>query len=182
MSVKFLLLGDDGVGKRQIGTMKIIGNQRTILFELGDQEETKQIIDNQNVEFTIKVSPKGTSADIKDVLINSDIRGSNVFLLIYSSNDVETFKSLEKYFTQIHEVKQGIEDKDFVIILLGNLRDSTKNVVSKKDLKNLSDSWNCLSLETNEDDRKQIDKIFEIGARKYLKMEIKNEKKECFIM
>lgn len=91
------------------------------------------------------------------------IRSGDVYLILYSVVDRESFVEAKQYKEYIAQIK---ESEQLPVVLVGNKTDlESKRQVSTEEGKDLANRWNVLFFETSAKFGKNVDKLFYEAAK-----------------
>ena len=191
--IKVILLGDSGVGKTSI-IKRYINNkfnedEKSSIGTISNEKEV--IID----DIKYKVVIWDTSGqEVYHSLTNLFVKGSNIVILVYSIESLESFKNLNYWYGSL---KEKVEENSHILAVIGNKSDMIdEEVVSEKDGKKFAKERNAIfRLVSAKEDPKGIIKLFEIllteliinkpnfddnqSSRIYKKKRKKNKRKCC---
>jgi len=167
---KLLLIGDSGVGKS------------CILLRFADETFTESHISTIGVDFKIKTidfNGKKIKLQIWDTagqerfrtITSSYYRGSHGIILVYDITDIQSFKNIENWMTEIEKY----DNKTAVKILIGNKCDLiTQRIINLEDGQNLADNFHMSFLETSAKNDKNITNTFVSLATQIMKNKLVN--------
>ena len=120
--LKAVLLGDSGVGKTtifnnlvaQASGKELIVND-TQYPTIGLDYSCLYYTDNQYVEHTIQLWDTSGQERFANSLVKSYTRGTNIYLLVFSWTDAESYLNIWKKWIPLIESEQMIESKLFLI-------------------------------------------------------------------
>jgi len=159
--VKFLLLGDSGVGKS------------SLLLRFCDEVFTTSLVSTMGVDFKIKIIPidgKVMRVQIWDTagqerfrtLTRAYYRGCQGLLLVFDVTDERSFNNVRRWIRNI-ELHAG---EDVPILLVGNKSDlSDKRVISTECGKALAEECDLPYFETSAKANKEVKEVFLSLAR-----------------
>ena len=142
--VKFIIVGDSGVGKSNI-ILRFTHNEfRELTATLGVAYDKKQLKYN-NKEYLIQVWDTAGQENFKSVT-RGYYKGSAVALIVYDITDEVTFTNAEKW---ISDCKDNAPNSA-LLVLIGNKSDlEEKRVISKDKGKNLAEENDMIFFETS---------------------------------
>ena len=162
---KYIIIGDSSVGKSSIN-LQFTDNQFndshdiTIGIDIGIK-----IINVNNKQIRIQIWDTAGQENFKSI-IQAYYKGVHCVLLVYSVANASSFKSLNKWLT---EVKQLVDNP--YIILIGNKSDiDTNRQVSITDGKQFADENNMEFFETSAKNQINIDNVFIKSAANILNL------------
>ena len=128
--IKFIMLGDSGVGKTNIST---------VYFESSFYDSFMSTIGVDFFVKVIKVNHQNVKLQIWDTagqekfmtLISSYFRGSQVALITFDLTNMESFTNIQKWINCVREKSENV-----IIFLLGNKCDNVNHIVVKHELIN----------------------------------------------
>ena len=153
--------------------------------------EKEVIIDNIKYKVVIWDT---SGQEVYHSLTNLFVKGSNIVILVYSIESLESFKNLNYWYCSL---KEKVEENSHILAVIGNKSDMIdEEVVSEKDGKKLAKERNAIfRLVSAKEDPKGITKLFEIllteliinkpnfddnqSSRIYKKNRKKNKRKCC---
>ncbi|KAJ5070000.1 ras gtpase [Anaeramoeba ignava] len=154
LELKIGLFGKQGVGKSTI-TIRFI--QDIFLEEYDptiEDEYRKEICLNNKI---ILLRILDTAAAEESAYVQSWVEMSEIFVLVYSINDRDSFQEILYYCNYIKKYKKENHPK----ILIGNKSDLfTKRVVKTKEGKELANKLNCKYIETSAKTNENINQLF----------------------
>ena len=191
--IKVILLGDSGVGKTSIINRyinnKFNEDEKSSIGTISNEKEV--IID----DIKYKVVIWDTSGqEVYHSLTNLFVKGSNIVILVYSIESLESFRNLNYWYSSL---KEKVEENSHILAVIGNKSDMIdEEVVSEKDGKKFAKERNAIfRLVSAKEDPKGIIKLFEIllteliinkpnfddnqSSRIYKKNRKKNKRKCC---
>ena len=140
---KIALLGSEGVGKSTITVQYVQGIFVTKYDPSIEDTYRKQVVVDQ-IEYLLEILDTAriglfSMRDLK-------IRDVDAFLLVYAINSKSSFNELPDHRDYLSRVNQ----KDYCCILVGNKSDlEDERVITKEELKELSNKWDYPSFETS---------------------------------
>ena len=142
--VKFIIVGDSGVGKSNI-ILRFTHNEfRELTATLGVAYDKKQLKYN-NKEYLIQVWDTAGQENFKSVT-RGYYKGSAVALIVYDITDEVSFTNVEKW---ISDCKDNAPNSA-LLVLIGNKSDlEEKRVISKDKGKNLAEENDMIFFETS---------------------------------
>ena len=142
--VKFIVVGDSGVGKSNI-ILRFTHNEfRELTATLGVAYDKKQLKYN-NKEYLIQVWDTAGQENFKSVT-RGYYKGSAVALIVYDITDEVSFTNVEKW---ISDCKDNAPNSA-LLVLIGNKSDlEEKRVISKDKGKNLAEENDMIFFETS---------------------------------
>lgn len=169
--LKVVLLGDGGVGKSSLMNRFVSGKFDTQSFHTIGVEFLNKDVNVEGQSYTLQIWDTAGQERFKS-LRTPFYRGSDLCLLVYAVDDVQSFKNLamwRKEFLYYADVK----DKDtFPFILLGNKIDVDERVVTQEEAHNF-----CLEIggipyyETSAKDSTNVDNAFHAAVKRLNELE-----------
>ncbi|RMX46966.1 hypothetical protein pdam_00011944 [Pocillopora damicornis] len=169
--LKVVLLGDGGVGKSSLMNRFVSGKFDTQSFHTIGVEFLNKDVNVEGQSYTLQIWDTAGQERFKS-LRTPFYRGSDLCLLVYAVDDVQSFKNLamwRKEFLYYADVK----DKDtFPFILLGNKIDVEERVVTQEEAHNF-----CLEIggipyyETSAKDSTNVDNAFHAAVKRLNELE-----------
>ena len=105
--------------------------------------------------------------------LDSTIKHSSAFVLLFSVDNKDSFKAINKY---IKEIKKNVDINEKVIILVGNKNDIEKREVSKEEGMNLAKELNIKYFETSAKINYGVKEAFEELYKDIYQLKIQPEK------
>ena len=183
---KLIVIGDSETGKSSLSQRIAIDSfnpthRRTIGVEFLSRE--------------IKISGKIIKLQIWDTagsdryrsITKAYYKGSKIIFLVYDVTNLNSFKNIKKWISQI---KEELSNK-ISIVLVANKIDMPERIVSEEDGKNLANSMNLQIFEASARDNINVSEAFQelaedinnkcltVGARGTKLKKGDNEKKKC---
>ena len=117
--IKVILLGEMGVGKTCI-INRFITNEfnKEIPITLAASYLTKEI-KKQNIKYKLKIWDT-TGQEKYHSVTNLFIKGSNIIILVYSIDSINSFEKLNYWYESF---KKNIEDDNYILAVVGNKSD-----------------------------------------------------------
>ena len=121
--VKIILLGESGVGKtciinRYLNNEFISESSST----LGSYSSKKEVIKNNN-KLLLNIWDT-TGQEKYHSITNLFIQGTDIVILVYSIDSKSSFNNLNFWY---ESVKEKLEDKQYILAIIGNKSDLTEN-------------------------------------------------------
>ena len=157
--VKVILLGETGVGKTSIINRFITNEFITEdTITLGSSFFTKEI-KKQNINYTLKIWDT-TGQEKFHSVTNLFIKGSNIIILVYSVNSLNSFEELNYWYKSL---KRNLEGDNHILAIVGNKIDLKNEVVISEDEgKKFAENKNAVfKLVSAKEDPKGINKLFD---------------------
>lgn len=174
---KLIVLGAGGVGKSCL-TIQYISSQYIDSYDPTIEDSYNKIIniDNRIVELEIL-----DTAGIEQFTAMRElyIKNGDGFILVYSINDLNSFKELIKLREQILKIKGS--QNNCLMVLVGNKADLNymERKVSIQDGIDLSESWGGIPFyETSALLRNNVDEVFIDLVRQIIRKEITDQRKQ----
>jgi len=157
--VKVILLGETGVGKTSIINRFISNefiNDNTIT--LGSSFSTKEI-KKQNINYKLKIWDT-TGQEKFHSVTNLFIKGSNIIILVYSVDSLDSFEQLNYWYKSL---KRNLEGDKHILAVVGNKIDlKNEAVISEDEGKKFAENKNAIfKLISAKEDPKGINKLFD---------------------
>ena len=157
--VKVILLGETGVGKTSIINRFISNefiNDNTIT--LGSSFSTKEI-KKQNINYKLKIWDT-TGQEKFHSVTNLFIKGSNIIILVYSVDSLDSFEQLNYWYKSL---KRNLEGDKHILAVVGNKIDlKNEAVISEDEGKKFAENKNAIfKLISAKEDPKSINKLFD---------------------
>ena len=157
--VKVILLGETGVGKTSIINRFISNefiNDNTIT--LGSSFSTKEI-KKQNINYKLKIWDT-TGQEKFHSVTNLFIKGSNIIILVYSVDSLDSFEQLNYWYKSL---KRNLEGDKHILAVVGNKIDlNNEAVISEDEGKKFAENKNAIfKLISAKEDPKGINKLFD---------------------
>ena len=157
--VKVILLGETGVGKTSIINRFITNEFITEdTITLGSSFFTKEI-KKQNINYKLKIWDT-TGQEKFHSVTNLFIKGSNIIILVYSVNSLNSFEELNYWYKSL---KRNLEGDNHILAIVGNKIDLKNEVVISEDEgKKFAENKNAVfKLVSAKEDPKGINKLFD---------------------
>ncbi|OBA28618.1 ras-domain-containing protein [Hanseniaspora valbyensis NRRL Y-1626] len=178
---KLIVLGAGGVGKSCL-TIQYISSQYIDSYDPTIEDSYNKIIniDNRIVELEIL-----DTAGIEQFTAMRElyIKNGDGFILVYSINDLNSFKELLKLRDQILKIKGS--EENCLMVLVGNKADLNymERKVSIQDGIDLSESWGGIPFyETSALLRNNVDEVFVDLVRQIIRKEITDQRKQVSLV
>lgn len=169
--LKVVLLGDGGVGKSSLMNRFVSGKFDTQSFHTIGVEFLNKDVNVEGQSYTLQIWDTAGQERFKS-LRTPFYRGSDLCLLVYAVDDVQSFKNLamwRKEFLYYADVK----DKDtFPFILLGNKIDVDERVVTQEEVHNFCQEIGGIPYyETSAKDSTNVDNAFHAAVKRLNELE-----------
>ena len=129
IEIKIILLGDPGVGKTNIINRYLFNNfEQSSKPTLGSAFGEKTI-KKDGVSYLLKIWDT-TGQERYNSITKLFIKGSNIVLLVYSIDNLESFDSLKNWFNY---VKAELQRDKYILAIVGNKKDLFENEVISED-------------------------------------------------
>ena len=173
--IKVILLGDSGVGKTCIINRYIKDefnpNSKTTL---GSNASSK-VIKRDQVSYILNLWDT-TGQEKYHSITNLFIKGSNVVVLVYSIDLLESFKGLDYWYKSVQEKLGG---NKYVLAIVGSKSDLIKNEeeeVSEEEAKKFAEEKNAIfKLVSSKEDPEGINNLFDTLLDELIKKNYLNE-------
>jgi len=173
--IKVILLGDSGVGKTCIINRYINDefnpNSKTTL---GSNASSK-VIKRGQVSYILNLWDT-TGQEKYHSITNLFIKGSNIVILVYSIDLLESFKGLDYWYKSVQEKLGG---NKYVLAVVGSKSDLIKNEeeeVSEEEAKKFAEEKNALfKLVSSKEDPEGINNLFDTLLDELIKKNYLNE-------
>ena len=157
--IKTILLGDSGVGKTSI-INRYINNRFNpeMISSLGSTSNEKVLIrDNINYKLIIWDT---SGQEVYHSLTNLFIKGSNIVILVYSIESLNSFEGLDFWYKSVQE---KIDRDNYVLAVVGSKSDLVnEELVSEEQGKKYAQEKHALfKLVSSKEDAKGINNLFE---------------------
>ena len=179
--VKVILLGDSGVGKSCI-INRYINNayDPNIESTLGSNACTK-LVEKKNISYILNLWDT-TGQEKYHSITNLFIKGSNVVVLVYSIDLLESFKGLDYWYKSVQEKLGG---NKYVLAIVGSKSDLIKNEeeeVSEEEAKKFAEEKNAIfKLVSSKEDPEGINNLFDTLLDELIKNDYLTENKSYVI-
>ena len=173
--IKVILLGDSGVGKTCIINRYINDefnpNSKTTL---GSNASSK-VIKRGQVSYILNLWDT-TGQEKYHSITNLFIKGSNIVVLVYSIDLLESFKGLDYWYKSVQEKLGG---NKYVLAIVGSKSDLIKNEeeeVSEEEAKKFAEEKNAIfKLVSSKEDPEGINNLFDTLLDELIKKNYLNE-------
>ena len=173
--IKVILLGDSGVGKTCIINRYINDefnpNSKTTL---GSNASSK-VIKRGQVSYILNLWDT-TGQEKYHSITNLFIKGSNIVILVYSIDLLESFKGLDYWYKSVQEKLGG---NKYVLAIVGSKSDLIKNEeeeVSEEEAKKFAEEKNAIfKLVSSKEDPEGINNLFNTLLDELIKKNYLNE-------
>ena len=173
--IKVILLGDSGVGKTCIINRYINDefnpNSKTTL---GSNASSK-VIKRGQVSYILNLWDT-TGQEKYHSITNLFIKGSNIVVLVYSIDLLESFKGLDYWYKSVQEKLGG---NKYVLAVVGSKSDLIKNEeeeVSEEEAKKFAEEKNAIfKLVSSKEDPEGINNLFDTLLDELIKKNYLNE-------
>ena len=172
--IKVILLGESGVGKTNI-ILRYVKNKfiKENVSTIGSSFIKKEIKRNNKI-YNLNIWDTSGQEKYRSVT-KLFIQGASIIMLVYSIDDLESFKSLEFWYNHFIDVCN-----DYVFAIVGNkydlFIDEENQKVSDEEAKKFAEEKNAIfKLVSAKEDKKGIDCLFEQMFDEYLKKNNINE-------
>ena len=173
--IKVILLGDSGVGKTCIINRYINDefnpNSKTTL---GSNASSK-VIKRDQVSYILNLWDT-TGQEKYHSITNLFIKGSNIVILVYSIDLLESFKGLDYWYKSVQEKLGG---NKYVLAVVGSKSDLIKNEeeeVSEEEAKKFAEEKNAIfKLVSSKEDPEGINNLFDTLLDELIKKNYLNE-------
>ena len=157
--VKVILLGETGVGKTCI-INRFITNEfnKETSITLASSYLTKEI-QKQNINYNLKIWDT-TGQEKYHSVTNLFIKGSNIIILVYSIDSLNSFERLNFWYASL---KRNIEDDNYILAVVGNKSDliSEMNVSEEEGKKFAEEKKAIFKLVSAKEDPIGINELFD---------------------
>lgn len=130
--LKVVLLGDGGVGKSSLMNRFVSGKFDSQSFHTIGVEFLNKDVSVEGQSYTLQIWDTAGQERFKS-LRTPFYRGSDLCLLVYAVDDVESFKNLAMWRKEFLYYADVREKDNFPFILLGNKIDVNERVVSQEE-------------------------------------------------
>ena len=177
--VKIILLGETGVGKTSI-INRFINNEfiNDTIVTLGSSFSSKEI-KKYNVKYRLKIWDT-TGQEQYHSITNLYIKGSNIVILIYSIDSLNSFEQLNYWYSA---VKEKLDDDKHIVCVVGNKSDLKNNmVVTEEEGKKFATEKKCLfKLVSAKEDPESINKLFDVLLEELTKINFESRTESYII-
>ena len=157
--IKVILLGETGVGKTCI-INRFITNEfnKESSITLASSYLTKEI-QKQNINYNLKIWDT-TGQEKYHSVTNLFIKGSNIIILVYSIDSLNSFERLNFWYASL---KRNIEDDNYILAVVGNKSDliSEMNVSEEEGKKFAEEKKAIFKLVSAKEDPIGINELFD---------------------
>ena len=163
---KVLLIGNSGVGKTSILLKLVMNKFFPKIKETNGVDIFEKKYEKENIHIVLELWDISGIEDDNET-ISSYYKSTKCIILVFDITDEESFKELENYK---NEIKSFSDEKDLIVILLGNKSDlENQRKVFKKDIEEFVNKTGFLYMEVSaKNDSGNINKVFEyIGDKFY---------------
>ncbi len=187
---KIVVMGEGGVGKTALTIQFVVGHFVEEYDPTIEDAYRRQCVIDQEVALLDLLDTAGQ--DEYSAMREQYMRNGEGFLIVYSVTSRATFERVEKFFDQIHRVK---ERPIVPIVIVGTKSDlESQRQVTSKEGKELAKNLNCKFFEASALTRTNVDESFfelvrnirtyndSLTLEKGPKSPRKNKKKICSIM
>jgi len=169
--LKVILLGDGGVGKSSLMNRYVCDTfQDQCYHTIGVEFLNKEIAINE-IDFTLQIWDTAGQERFRS-LRTPFYRGSDICLLTFAVDDVQSFKNLtlwKKEFLYYADVK---EPQNFPFVVIANKTDVDSRAVSTEDIKSWCESNGNLPFqETSAKLASNVEQAFEAAVQKLLSVD-----------
>ena len=165
-SIKFILIGDSGVGKtcliNQYSKQEFTEEHITTVTAGGDKQFKEIKVGNKQVKLEIwDTAGQERYRAINKIFMNK----AKIAAIVYDMTNQETFDNIKNWYNELKEINNTIE----MIGIIANKSDLyEEKVVSKEEGENYAKSINGFFYETSAMDYESVSNAFEGLTKKYV--------------
>ena len=178
VTIKLVVLGKSLVGKSAL-TYRFISDKFPTEHDTTVEDQYKTIITVNDIEVDLEILDTAGQDDYQTML-DTWIEFGDCYLLVYSIDDMESFKTIKKRYERICEIKNN---ENFSVVIVGNKCDLSdeERKVQKTEAENFAKEHGLEFTEASALNRINVKEAFTIVVHDYLlKMDENNNKKGKF--
>ena len=170
-SIKFILIGDSGVGKtciiNQYTNQEFKEEHITTITAGGDKQFKEIKVGNKQVKLEIwDTAGQEQYRAVNKIFMNK----AKIAAIVYDMTNKESFDNLKNWYNELKDKSDSVE----LICIIANKRDLyEEQVINKDEGENYAKSINALFFETSAMDYESVAAVFEGLTKKYVEMEEK---------
>jgi len=169
--LKVVLLGDGGVGKSSLMNRFVSGKFDSQSFHTIGVEFLNKDVTVEGQSYTLQIWDTAGQERFKS-LRTPFYRGSDLCLLVYAVDDVESFKNLAMWRKEFLYYADVREKDNFPFILLGNKIDVNERVVSQEEAHHFCKEIGGIPYyETSAKDATNVDVAFNAAVKRLNELE-----------
>ncbi|XP_078371271.1 ras-related protein Rab-9A-like [Oculina patagonica] len=169
--LKVVLLGDGGVGKSSLMNRFVSGKFDSQSFHTIGVEFLNKDVSVEGQSYTLQIWDTAGQERFKS-LRTPFYRGSDLCLLVYAVDDVQSFKNLAMWRKEFLYYADVREKDNFPFILLGNKIDVNERVVSQEEVHRFcKDMGGIPYYETSAKDATNVDVAFNAAVKRLNELE-----------
>lgn len=169
--LKVVLLGDGGVGKSSLMNRFVSGKFDSQSFHTIGVEFLNKDVSVEGQSYTLQIWDTAGQERFKS-LRTPFYRGSDLCLLVYAVDDVQSFKNLAMWRKEFLYYADVREKDNFPFILLGNKIDVNERVVSQEEAHRFcKDMGGIPYYETSAKDATNVDVAFNAAVKRLNELE-----------
>ena len=175
-SIKFILIGDSGVGKtcliNQYSKQEFTEEHITTVAAGGDKTFKDVNLGNKTVKLEIwDTAGQEQYKAVNKIFMNK----AKIAAIVYDMTNQETFDNIKNWYNELKEINNTIE----IIGIIANKSDLyEEKVVNKEEGENYAKSINGFFYETSAMDYKSVSNAFEDLTKKYVDVEERKKNEE----